>query len=65
LRGRRVLRARITTKGRRAVSARGGHRVRLVLRRGHRATVRVRIALRLRGGKRVVKVRTYRMCRAG
>ena len=49
--GRRVLRARISTKGRRAVSARGGRRVRLVLRRGHRATVRVRIALRLRGGE--------------
>jgi hypothetical protein len=65
LRGRRVLRARISTKGRRAVSARGGRRVRLVLRRGHRATVRVRIALRLRGGKRIVKVRTYRMCRSG
>jgi Alpha/beta hydrolase domain len=63
LRGRRVLRARISTKGRRAVSARGGQRVRLVLRRGRRATVSVRIALRLRGGKRVVKVRTYRMCR--
>jgi hypothetical protein len=63
LRGRRVVRARISTKGRRAVSARGGQRVRLVLRRGRKATVSVRIALRLRGGKRVVKVRTYRMCR--
>jgi hypothetical protein len=63
LRGRRVLRARISTEGRRAVSARGGQRVRLVLRRGGGTTVSVRIALRLRGGKRVVKVRTYRMCR--
>jgi hypothetical protein len=63
LRGRRVLRARISTKGRRAVSVRGGRRVRLVLRRGPKATVSVRIALRLRGGERVVKIRTYRMCR--
>jgi hypothetical protein len=63
LRGRRVVRARISTKGRRAISARGGQRVRLVLRRGSRATVSVRIAMRLRDGKRVVKVRTYRMCR--
>ena len=63
LHGRRVVRARIRSEGRRVVNARGGKRVRLVLRRGHRATVRVRIALRLRGGKRVVKIRTYRMCR--
>jgi hypothetical protein len=35
----------------------------LVLRRGPKATVSVRIALRLRGGERVVKVRTYRMSR--
>ena len=63
LRGRRVLRARISTTGRRAVSARGGQRVRLVLRKGRTTTVSVRIAMRLRGGERVVQVRTYRMCR--
>jgi Alpha/beta hydrolase domain len=63
LRGRRVLRGRITTKGRRPVSARGGQRVRLVLRSGPTAKVTVRISLRLRGGKRVLKVRTYSMCR--
>jgi hypothetical protein len=62
LHGRRVLRARITTAGHRATTARGGKRVRLMLRRGRRNTVRVRVALRLRGGKRVVQVRTYRMC---
>ena len=63
VRRRRVLRARISIKGRRAVRARGGQRVRLVLRSGPSARVRVRIALRLRGGKLVVKVRTYSMCR--
>jgi hypothetical protein len=63
LRGRRVLRARISTAGQRAVSAHGGQRVPLVLRRGTRDTVSVRIALRVHGGKRVVQVRTYRLCR--
>ncbi|HWD74214.1 MAG TPA: alpha/beta hydrolase domain-containing protein [Solirubrobacteraceae bacterium] len=62
-RRRRVLRARITTAGHRAIITHGGRRVRLVLRRRTGDKVRVRIALRLHGGKRVVQVRAYRMCR--
>jgi hypothetical protein len=62
-RRRRVLRARITTAGHRAIITHGGRRVRLVLRWHTGDKVRVRIALRLHGGKRVVQVRAYRLCR--
>jgi Alpha/beta hydrolase domain len=63
VRGRRVLLARISMAGHRAIRAEGGKRVRLVLRKRTKETASVRIALRLRGGRRVVQVRTYRMCR--
>jgi hypothetical protein len=63
LRGHRVLRASISTARHRAISARGGQRVRLELRRASGHTVSVHIVFRLHGGKRVVQVRTYRMCR--
>jgi Alpha/beta hydrolase domain len=63
LRGRRVLRARIRIAGRRAVSAHGGQRLRLVLPRRTADTVTVRITLTLNRGKRIVRARAYRMCR--
>jgi hypothetical protein len=63
IRRQHVLRARITTPGHHPVSARGGRRVRLVVQRRTSDRVTVRIALRLRAGKRVLQVRTYQMCR--
>jgi len=65
VRGGHVVAVRVTVGGRRA-RVRRGHRLRATvdLRGLPRGVVRVRVTLRLRGGRRVVRTRRYRTCTA-